>query len=281
MKSFASLSVSVSLCFLLSTAAVCQPGSPEKELSAADVMKKMDGQKQPDTMISEMTMTLIGKNGDSRQRSVLTARKGKNNTIMWFLSPADWKGASFLSMMKNSVTSMWIYLPALSQEPSMVSSRGKKGSFMGSDFTYEDLEGRKLKDHDYKMLGTEKVLEKDCYVIESTPRPELANPSYSKIESWIWKDRLMPLKEKYYNKLGTLSKEQTIFELKNFKTYWIPMKIAMENLEKKQKTEIQFNNVQVDVSMDETIFNQRSLKRIFNKSSLYKVSKSTTTAVDR
>jgi len=242
-------------------------------------MKKMDAQKQPDSMISEMTMTLVSKTGASRQRSVLTARKGKDNTIMWFLSPADVKGASFLSIVKKGVTSMWIYLPAISQDTSMVTSRAKKGSFMGSDFTYEDLEGRKLGDYTYKMLGTEKVMEKDCYVIETIPKPELVeHPSYSRIESWIWKDRLIPLKEKYYNKLGNLSKEQTIYELKNFRNYWIPMKIVMQNLEKKQRTEIFFNNVQVDGMLDETLFNERSLKRIFNRNSLYKASKSTAAA---
>jgi hypothetical protein len=250
-------------------AAIAAESGSDKPLSALDIMTKADNIKEPADMISEMTMTLVDQKNNKRVRSVLTARKGKDSTIMWFLSPPDEKGSSFLSIAENGQTNMWIYLPAY-KKTSMITSHGKKGVFMGSDFTFEDLEGRKLQNYTYKLLGTEKTGNYDCYKVESVPTAEYTDSGYTKVISWIWKEKFISLKDEYYNKLGVLKKIQTIDSLKEIKGYQLPAKVIMNDIEKNHKTIIDFTNIYVDSGIDTSIFNKRSLTRIFNRDALYK-----------
>ncbi len=279
------LPIGAAFLILLASVLAAKPASEKtgkkakpKTLTANEIMRNLESRKEPDDMISEMTMTLICKKGKKRVRKVLTARKGSKKTIMWFLSPADVKGASFLSMEQKGKNNMWIYLPALKKESSITShGKGKKGYFMGSNFTYEDLEGRKYEDYSYKLLGNEMIGDRNCYVVESTPKPTLKKPSYSKIVSWIWKNHPIPLKEEYYNRMGEFQKVQTISKLKKIKSYWIPEEISMETvkLNNKRKTEITFTDIQVDRGIEESVFSKRSLRRIFNRNRLYKKKQTT------
>lgn len=59
---------------------------------------------------------------------------------MFFITPADVKGTSFMNWSYNSGQDddQWIYLPAL-KRTKRISSGSKSDYFMGSDFTYDDL----------------------------------------------------------------------------------------------------------------------------------------------
>lgn len=168
---------------------------------------------------------------------------------------------------------MWIYLPALGKVTAITShSKQRKGYFMGSDFTYEDLEGRKVGDYDYKLLGSETIDGRDCYVVSSVPKPELKEPSYGKIVSWVWKENFFSLKEEYYDRMNNLAKVQSITGLKKKGKYFLPENLVMENVQErtKHKTRIDFADIRIDTGIDDGIFHQRSLTRIFNRDALYK-----------
>ena len=58
---------------------------------------------------------------------------------MEFVSPADVKGTKFLSYSHiKKDDDQWLYLPAL-KRVKRIASKNKSGSFMGSEFSYEDL----------------------------------------------------------------------------------------------------------------------------------------------
>lgn len=106
--------------------------------------------------------------------------------------------------------------------------------------------------------------------MESRPKTSIKNPPYGKIISWVWKERFMALKEEYYDKMNKLKKIQTIDNIKKIKNYRMPEKVTMENVQKKNKTVIDFNNILLDSGIDKNIFHKRSLTRILNKKALYK-----------
>ncbi|MBU0581166.1 MAG: outer membrane lipoprotein-sorting protein [Candidatus Margulisbacteria bacterium] len=231
-----------------------------EQLTGQDIMTKVDERIIPIDMSTEMSMDLINKRGQVRQRSVKTLRQGDEKMIMWFLAPADVKDSSFLRIENPDDTEdMWLYLPAFNKVRRIVSS-ARKENFMGSDFTYEDMSTRKLNDYTYNLLVDEKFGEYDCYVVESTPQ-ETVDTSYGKIKSWIWKDDFLPVKEEYYDRLGYLKKVKVLSEIKKIKAYWIPFKMTMEDLQKEHKTELSFKNIKVDTNIPAEYFHTRYLTR--------------------
>lgn len=229
--------------------------------TADEIMKKVDNRVVPKDMKSIMKMNLIDSKNNVRQKDLKTYMLGDDKMMMWFLSPADVKGSSFYKISYDDKDDdMWIYLPALGKVRRIASS-AKNGSFMGSDFTYEDMGDRKLKDYAYKLLKSETVGGKQCWVVESTPKPGIST-DYSKIVSWIWKDDYFALKEEFYNKKGTLKKVKTA-ELIKVKTYWMPKKYLMDDLSASHKTELTFDKIEVDTGLDPSIFDQNNMTKIF------------------
>ena len=229
--------------------------------TADEIMKKVDSRIVPKDTKALMKMNLIDNKNQVRQRDLKTFKLGDEEMMMWFLSPADVKGSSFLRIShEDKDDDMWIYLPALGKVRRVASS-ATNGSFMGSDFTFEDMGDRKLKDYAYKLLKEESVNGSQCWVIESTPNAGVST-DYSKIISWIWKDDFFALKEEFYNKKGTLKKIK-MAELTKVKTYWVPKKFLMEDLSANHKTEMIFDKIEVDTGLDPNIFNQNNMTKIY------------------
>lgn len=226
-----------------------------------EIMKKVDEVVVPKDMKSAMKMNLIDSKNQIRQRDLKVFRLTDVKMMMWFLNPADVKGTCFLKIANTDRDDdMWIYLPALAKVRRIASS-AKNGSFMGSDFTFEDMGDRKLKDYTYKLLNTETLEGKQCWVVESTPNTGVST-DYSKIVSWVWQDANMSVKEEFYDKKGTLKKIKTT-ELVKIKTYWIPKKNVMQDISTKHKTEIIFDNILVDTGIDASMFDQNNMTKIY------------------
>ncbi len=232
----------------------------QEKLTAYQIMEHWDNRTVPVDMISKMTMNLIDKKGKVRTRLIKAYRMSDDKQIMWFLKPSDIKGSSFLRLSYDDRDDdMWIYLPAFGKVR-RIASHAKKGSFMGSDFTFEDMGDRKLEDYTYQLLKEEKINDKSCWVIESIPGEGVAT-DYSNIISWIWKEDYIDIKEEFYDKKGNLKKVKTL-EVIKVEKYWVPNLIVMENIKTNHKTELIFEDIEVDTGLDEKVFKSNYMTRI-------------------
>ncbi len=232
----------------------------QENLTANQIMEHWDNRTIPVDVTSQMTMNLIDKKGKSRTRLLKTYRMSDNKQIMWFLKPSDVKGSSFLRLSYDDRDDdMWIYLPAFGKVR-RIASHAKKGSFMGSDFTFEDMGDRKLKDYNYQFIKEDEIDGKSCWVIESIPGEDVAT-DYSKIISWIWKEDYLELKEEFYDMKGNLKKVKNL-EATKVEKYWVPGLIIMENLKSKHKTELVIEDIEVDTGLDEKVFKSNYMTRI-------------------
>jgi hypothetical protein len=233
-----------------------------EQLTADQIMQKVDTRTIPIDMTLMMKMNLIDKRGNVRSRAVKAFRMGDDKQIMWFLEPADVKGSSFLVIShEDRDDDMWIYLPAFGKVR-RIASHAKKGNFMGSDFTYEDLGDRKLRDYTYRLLKEEENIgDKVCWVIESIPNKGVTT-DYAKIISWIWKDDYVEIKEEFYDKRGNLKKIK-MADMQQVEKYWVPSSVTMEDLKSKHKTELIFDQIKVDTGLKEEIFDTSYMTRIY------------------
>ena len=206
-------------------------------------------------------MLLTNSKGKTRTSTILskTINNGSKQ-ILWFLNPADDKGVAFLKIEHgDKADEMRMWLPAF-KKVRRISSSKKGDSFMGSDLSYEDMTSRSLDENEYNRLDDETVNERECFVIEVTPNSSLKS-SYSKHKIWIVKDDLYIIKEESYDKRENLKKEK-LFSYIKIDNYDIISKISVKDVQKDHKTDISFEQVQVDTDMPEKIFQEKSLKRL-------------------
>lgn len=232
--------------------------------SAMAIMERVFNRLEPNDMRSELTMTLVDSKNKERVRQLkqLSAKfNDGDKKIMEFAGPADVKGTAFMNWSyKDGSRSddQWIYLPAL-QRVRRISSEGKGDSFMGSDFSYDDLGARHPNKDEHRIIGAEKIDGEDCYLIESSPKDK--NDTYAKTISWVSKSRDMGLKREFYDKKGNLLKTLYVKETKTIKDYVLIVKTEMHNTQKNHKTLMEFNNIEINTGVSNDQFTERSLER--------------------
>jgi hypothetical protein len=157
---------------------------------------------------TRLRMILTDKAGQKSERSleVLGRRHdGRLETVARFMSPSDIAGTKFLMVEKPSGgTEQHIYLPGLKRTRRVV-GREQEGSFMGSDFTYNDLQRKEDKNAKNAKLPDEKIGSEPTYVLETTAG-DTSGGSYSKLRMWIRKTDFIPLRTQFFDASGALKK---------------------------------------------------------------------------
>jgi hypothetical protein len=195
--------------------------------------------------------------------------------IVTFTSPENVKGLSVLTWTYLSLgrdQEVWLWLPSLRKIRRISQSEGDD-SFMGTDFTYEEVVSRKWGDETYTLVGEEnfpghqsiqdgKTYYKDtpCYVIEA--RPKEKDWYYSKRKVYLEKDTAFRIHDSYFDQMGRSQK--TLF------VYWQPIegsKLDMEwllevsDLRSNHSTIIDLQEVKFDQGLSEKLFTERTLMR--------------------
>jgi hypothetical protein len=233
-------------------------------VDGAEIMTKVHDRENGKSSIVESKMILISEKGQTKERSVQAVRKeygDLSKSMIRFLSPADVKGTGFL-IWENADRDddQFLYLPALKQDPRRIASSEKNSRFMGTEFTYEDLENRKVSADDHKLLREEKIDGKQVYVVESIPKKG-SDSQYGKLISWVRGDIWIPVKIEFYDKDGALLKVLTVKKLEQIQGIWTVMESRMDNVQDKKKTDLILLKVQYNVDIPDDYFTERYLKR--------------------
>ncbi|MBN2528682.1 MAG: outer membrane lipoprotein-sorting protein [Deltaproteobacteria bacterium] len=160
-----------------------------------------------------MTLTIKNSKGEKRVRKIATVTKlfdkGKTEKRVYrFLSPADVKGTGVLTFdYETKGDDMWIYLPALRKTRRIVTSERAK-SFMGSEFSYADMNTPTLSDYKFKVLKDESVDGAKCWKIEVMPKNDKVaeDEGYSKKYVWVAQNEFTIRKAEYFDLDGELLK---------------------------------------------------------------------------
>lgn len=227
------------------------------------VAQKLDEREKGNDASLEMDMTLIDKKGRKRQRKLIIIRKdfeGNDKLRLKFTYPKDIKGTSFLVWEHTGRDNeRFLYLPALGRIR-RIATREKNENFAGTDFSYEDISGRKLEDYMYELIEEETFYEeKNCYLLGSYPKEK--DSRYPKIVSCVRKDNFVVIKGEYYNKKGELEKTYKVLNLKTIDGIWTVLEHSMENHKTRHKTFITVKEVQYNRGIPDRRFERRELKR--------------------
>ncbi len=231
------------------------------QLTGKQIMERVYNAPSGDDVQGELSMKLTNKQGEQRIRTLRQYIKDDGQTekkIMFFTTPADVKGTSFMSWGYTSGNDddQWIYLPAL-KRTKRISSEGKSDYFMGSDFTYDDLGDRHPDEDTHKLLRTEKIEGKECYVVESVSKDQ--DYIYSKTITWVMADNYLGLRREFYDEDGDLLKVLTINKYENISGFWTILGTEMKNVQKEHSTRMEFSNVKINQGIPDSKFTERSM----------------------
>lgn len=212
---------------------------------------------------AELTMVTENARGAQRKFSLEVFLKSDDDgdkQFLEYLNPADVRGTKFLSINeKDKESQMWLYMPALGRER-RVASHMTGDSFMGTDFTFDEIGGNFATDNDYsaKRLGDEEEMGVTCYVLDLTAKTSSA--LYERVKMWVWKEEMVPVKVEFYDQGTEPLKTLTLSDFHIVSDELIPHNIIMADNSKGTKTYLQIDSVsQDDVSDD--VFTVRYLRR--------------------
>jgi hypothetical protein len=221
-------------------------------------------------MRAAVTMDLVTEAGQKRTRVLTMLRRndpqGKGQKyFLYFHEPGDVRRTAFLVWKyPERDDDRWIFIPAVNMVR-RVAARDSRSSFVGSDFTYEDISGRDLSADTHTLLRAEKRGDADCWVLESVPK---ASADFTKKLAWIDKATFLPLQEEYYDAQGKLLRVFTAEKVEVVaggegdarKSYATVTLRVMKNVQSGHRTEVRFASVGYDVGLDDAIFTERSLQ---------------------
>lgn len=187
-------------------------------------------------------------------------REGEKSLVV-FDEPRDIEGTALLSYAHIlEPDDQWLYLPAL-KRVKRISSINKSGSFVGSEFAYEDITGQELGKYSYKWLRDEGCGELDCFVVERQPRYE--NSGYSRLVTWYDKSEYRVQRVDYYDRRGEFLKTLTFAEYRQYQgKFWRPHLLVMDNDRTGKTTRLLYEGYQFKTGLNENDFSQSSLKRV-------------------
>lgn len=179
-----------------------------EELSGKEIVDKVakrnqlgfeSGRAQISLKIKDSKGSVLDRKLDIKSKEV----EGKNRTLVTILAPKELQNQAFLftenASKKNDI---WMYLPAFKITRRVEGSQ-KDASFLGSHFTYADLQAENTSSGTYTREKDEKVAGSDVYVVTSLP--EKKNSGYDKVVMYVRKSDFIPIKTLFYQK-GALKK---------------------------------------------------------------------------
>ena len=157
----------------------------------------------------QLSVIIQDSHGDLRERRLNIRSMQENDlnrALVRVLAPAEVAGQSYLFLENDGRDDdIWIYLPALDDEPRRIAGSQKNQSFMGTNVTYSDLESRDIRDSEYTRHPDEEIAGFPVYVIDAVAE----DSEYSSVRMWIRQSDYIPLRMRFFGDGGTV--EKTLF----------------------------------------------------------------------
>jgi hypothetical protein len=231
--------------------------------SGYDIMKLVDERYAGDTAQYKLTMTLTSGRGAQRVREVSFYFKDYGDTektLMFFNSPRDVAGTGYLSFSYDDDRDddIWLYLPAMKRVRRITGS-GKNDSFMGADFTYEDMGSRGLDKDEFSLVGEEGVDGEPCWVVEA--RAKDRREPYARRVLRVRKDSCFIAAVDYYDRQDRLLKTLRVSGIGQIDGIWTARRMEMTNEQDRHSTVIEMSDIRFNLPLEDDLFAVAGLER--------------------
>ncbi|MEJ2042634.1 MAG: outer membrane lipoprotein-sorting protein [Reinekea sp.] len=225
----------------------------ESDPKAIELLDRIDNLYQQENSHATMTMEIVTPDY-SRSMTMESWAMGLDYSLVRVLEPKKDRGVATLKREKD----MWNYLPKIRKvikvPPSMM-----MGSWMGSDFTNDDLmrEGSWVEEFDVTLAE-----EGTNYVLDLIAKPDTVTV-WGKMKIIIDQSSLLPLKQIYFDEDGSAMREMAFTDVKTFGSVTLPTVMELTPLNKPgNSTRVIYNDMEFDTDINTDFFTLQNLKKI-------------------
>jgi hypothetical protein len=231
-----------------------------------------------------MRMKLFDRHGRVRERALaVISLRGReapgaspsapdgDRLLIRFTYPNDIRGTSFLVWehpQAKDEDERFLYLPSLGRVRRIAGAETQE-SFVGSDFTYEDIGGRELDEYTYAFAGPDNgdaswspapgAPAKNAWRLESRRKDQSAE--FPRVISLVLKDTFVVVAADVYNRRNEKQKTYTVRRLEQIEGIWTVMASEMADALEKTRTELAVETADYNVGLKESDFSRRELER--------------------
>jgi hypothetical protein len=216
----------------------------------------------------ERVLTLLTLQGRGAPGVPASAPDG-DRLLIRFTYPNDIRGTSFLVWEHpQSEDERFLFLPSLARVRRIAGTETQE-SFVGSDFTYEDIGGREFDDYTYALVEENASWSpaagaaRPAWRLES--RRKTGAVPFPRVVSLVLKDNYVVVQADIHNKRDEKQKVYTVRRLEQVKGVWTVMDAVMTNAIEKSRTELTIDAVDYNVGLVEADFSRRELERAVPK----------------
>lgn len=224
----------------------------DSESKAIELLERVDNLYQQDNAYAKLTMEI--QTPDYQRSMTLESWSiGLDYSLMRVLAPKKELGVATLKRGDE----MWNYLPKIRKTikvpPSMM-----MGSWMGSDFTNDDLmrEGSWVEEFNVALKEIDGVYVLDLVAKENTVTV------WGAMQIHIDTESLLPIKQLYIDEDGSVVREMAFTDIKTFGEVTLPSVMTLKPLNKEGNlTRVIYDDMQFDVDIDERFFTLQNLQK--------------------
>jgi len=248
-------------------------------LSAQDIARRVQDRDTGRDSRSTMRMKLFDRHGRARERALtMVGMRGRGTTgagpsapdgdrlLLRFTYPNDIRGTAFLVWEHpDSDDERFLYLPSLGRVRRIAGTETQE-SFVGTDFTYEDISGRELDEYTYAILEENASwtpraggAARAAWRLES--RRKDASVRFPRVVSLVIKDAFIVVQADIYNRRNEKQKTYTVKALEQVERIWTAIASEMTNAKEKTRTELTIESMDYNVGLNESDFTRRELER--------------------
>ena len=267
---------------LTATAAFVLAGptaSVPQDLTADAIARRVQDRDTGRDSRTEMRMKLFDRQGRSRERALtMLSLRGRGNPgaatnapegdrlLIRFTYPNDIRGTGFLVWEHpDKDDERFLYLPSLGRVRRIAGSEAQE-SFVGSDFTYEDIGGREFDEYTYAIAAADASWAppsggpaQPAWRLES--RRKDASAEFPRVVSTVLKNSFVVVAADIYNRRDEKQKVYTVRRLEQVEGIWTAMDAGMTNAIEKTRTELVIESADYNVGLAESAFTRRELER--------------------
>ena len=212
-----------------------------------------------------LTMVLRDRHGRESVRrmrfKVLEVSGDGDKSLFVFDRPRDVQGTALLTHAHiNTHDDQWLYLPALKRVKRINASR-RSGSFMGREFSYEDMSSPEVEEYTYKYLRDEPCGDLACTVTEQVPLDK--DSGYSRKVVWQDTGELRTWKMELYDRKGSHLKTLSLADYRQYlDRYWRAGEQTMVNHLTGASTVLKWSEFRFRNNLQDSEFTQPALRRV-------------------
>jgi outer membrane lipoprotein-sorting protein len=249
----------LAMAFVITAAWGLFAGNPAKGASSPPdvdkVLDRLDDLYRSKASIGRMDL-IVTRPGLKRSLAMRVWSKGEDRALIVIDSPAREAGTATLRVKKN----LWNYLPRIARTlripPSMM-----LGSWMGSDFTNDDLvqESSLRKDFTARLDGRSE--EPKGWRIRLEAKPGVVG-LWKRIELVVSEENGLPVQEKSYDRRERLSRVMTYDEVRELGGRRIPTHITVTPADQTgHQTELHYSEMKFDADVPDSVFSLSQLEK--------------------